>query len=172
MAKQNKNFCILNDHKCLKSPSELSGALNSLSPLGGKWAWSRAAPSVPGLWIKTENSDMDCRSQQRGLCAPKGQSLLISLQLTERRWIVAFSCHSFMRLSCAGKVVTMQGSQSKISAGKLVTRLNRRRAEKDEDGRAEVDRTHRVLRKRLLLRSSQLSLNGKWACQRPFHLFS
>lgn len=124
----------------------LSAALNSLSPLGGKWAWSRAAPSVPGLWIKTENSDMGCRSQQRGLCVPKGQSLLMSLQLTERRWIAAFSCNSFMRFSWVGKVVPMQGSQSKISAGKLVTMLNRRSAERDEDGQAELDSTHRVLK--------------------------
>lgn len=59
---------------------------------------------------------------------------------------MAFSCNSFMRFSCVGKVVTMQESQSKISAGKLVTKLNRRRVERDEDDQAELDSTHRVLK--------------------------
>lgn len=53
---------------------------------------------------------------------------------------------SFMHFSCVGNMVTMQGSQSKISAGELVTKLNRRRAQRAEDGQAELGSTHLILK--------------------------
>lgn len=59
---------------------------------------------------------------------------------------MAIARDSFMHFSCVGKMVTMQGSQSKISARELVTKLNRRRAQRAEDGQAELGSTHLVLK--------------------------